>query len=76
MDQGYIVEADPFTLRSRHGFYGELVSKIDTFEEPSLKEIGNDVLKTGLLALSPEMVQKQCLKWVDERVVPVYLFTI
>ena len=76
LDQGLIVDADPFTLLSRHGFYGELVEKIGLFEDPTLKAIGNDLLKTGLLALKPHEVQAHSLNWVDTRVVPVYLWTI
>ena len=76
LDQALIVEADTFTVLSRHGFYGELDAKIGQFEDPTLKLIGHDMLKTGLLALKPHEVYVHSLKWVEDRVVPAYLWTI
>ena len=70
------VEEDPFTVLSRHGFFGDLVAYNDRIEDPTVKEIGNDVLKAGLLAMKPGEVNAQCLKWVENRVVPSYLWMI
>ena len=67
---------DPFTVLSRHGFFGELLSYNNRIEDPTVKEIGNDVLKAGLLAMKTEEVNAQCLKWVQLRVVPSYLWMI
>ena len=70
------VEEDPFTVLSRHGFFGELLSFNDRIEDPTVKEIGNDVLKAGLLAMKPGEVNAQCLRWVEHRVVPKYIWMI
>ena len=64
------MEPDPFTVLSRHGFFGELVAAINKNEDATMKAIGNDVLKAGLLAMPPSEIHLQSLKWVDERVVP------
>ena len=58
------MEADPFTLRSRHGFYGEIVAYVNAHGDATMKAIGNDVLKAGLLAMPPSEIHLQSLKWV------------
>ena len=75
-DSGMWVEKDPFTLLSRHGFYNELVEHLNTNQDATLKEIGNDVLKAGLLAMTADEVNLACAKWVEKRVVPTYNWMI
>ena len=75
-DDQVVIEDDAFTVLSRHGFFGELVSYNDAIKDNTLKEIGNDVLKAGLLAMKPGEVLAQCVKWVEQRVVPSYLWMI
>ena len=71
-----MIEEDPFTVLSRHGFFGELVEHVNKLQGSTVKEIGNDVLRAGLLAMALGEVHAQCLKWVEQRVVPSYLWMI
>ena len=64
------MEADPFTVLSRHGFYGEIAAYVNAHGDATMKAIGNDVLKAGLLAMPPSEIHLQCDKWVEKRVLP------
>ena len=64
---------DKFSIRSRHGFYGDIIDKIDQFDTDVMKEIGNSLARVGLLAMKAREVQETSKKWIVARVLPDYI---